>query len=78
MMMKFVVLTALVWLIIGQIQWCDAAGIVTVQPAEVGAVPVKISKEAVPLEFWIAADEPPQPPAAIVGAIAEINRLFVK
>jgi len=36
---------------------------------------VKISNEAVPLAFWIAATVPPHPAPAIVGAVTEANRL---
>ena len=48
-------------------------GSVIVQPAEVGPVPTLMSKAAVPARLLIVAPEPPQPPVAIVGDVAEIK-----
>ena len=72
-MMKLVVEIALTWFA-SQCQFVFAVGIVMVQPPEVGAVPVKMLKEPVPLGADIVAADPPQPAAAIVGAVVEIKQ----
>ena len=69
-MMKFVVEIALVWFA-SQRQFVVAAGMVIVQPPEVGAVPVRILNDAVPFALAMLAPEPPQPAPAIVGIVAE-------
>ena len=58
-----------------QTQSVVAAGSVIVHPPEVGAVPTFTAKAAVPLFDGMLAALPPQSPAAIVGAVGEINKL---
>ena len=72
--MKLVVEMALTWFA-SQCQSVVAAGMVIVQPPEVGAVPVRMLNDPVPFAAEMLAAEPPQPAAAIVGAVAMINGL---
>lgn len=63
-----------VWSFAWQFQPVVAAGIVTVHPPEVGAVPTLMLKAAVPLLAEIEATVPPQPVARIVGAVLDETR----
>ena len=76
-MTKFVVLGAVMEFAL-HVQLCAAAGIVIVQPPEVGVVPVPISNAAVPFALVIVALEPPQPALAIVGSVAESARVTIE